>query len=481
MTLLYIEAEIKRAVKKIVACDTDTYKNNSEISQLTKEILEKTLNLDTNVDFRKFERFVLSQGNKKRIVVKYPDLDSAENVLCQCIKQILDKAFHVKYPNRNKIARELFDVMAAIVKMSDFTIVRFDFKNFFNSISTNYVYEKIIKNKISDRLEQELIEKFSLETEYAYAGLSTSNVIAEIIALQFDEFLQKQLWNKGLIFYERYIDDGIIILNQHYEEKGIVSVLDTAVKEIFRNQSIGLDKKCKTCKTSLNRKKFSYIARREIGEHEKMFDFLGYNFTFHSESNGKMNGSLDISVQYGMTLEKREKYKKRVKKLIREYKNSDDEEKKKLELLRHQIAAFTRRTVYLTKKSNTYIWKVKGFISNYGELRDYLETDHVDKATTTFLKTMVEEAFKEEKMALPYFMNHEKNKKAKKEEFCGYNLYDNMKRNRTLLLVQHIGYNAKSLRALCKQIDILPTDCHKKWRDYDKLVREYLIKVKVGY
>ena len=323
---MYIEAEIKRAVKKIVACDTDTYKNNSEISQLTKEILEKTLNLDTNVDFRKFERFVLSQGNKKRIVVKYPDLDSAENVLCQCIKQILDKAFHVKYPNRNKIARELFDVMAAIVKMSDFTIVRFDFKNFFNSISTNYVYEKIIKNKISDRLEQELIEKFSLETEYAYAGLSTSNVIAEIIALQFDEFLQKQLWNKGLIFYERYIDDGIIILNQHYEEKGIVSVLDTAVKEIFRNQSIGLDKKCKTCKTSLNRKKFSYIARREIGEHEKMFDFLGYNFTFHSESNGKMNGSLDISVQYGITLEKREKYKKRVKKLIREYKNSDDME-----------------------------------------------------------------------------------------------------------------------------------------------------------
>ena len=38
---MYIEAEIKRAVKKIVACDTDTYKNNSEISQLTKEILEK--------------------------------------------------------------------------------------------------------------------------------------------------------------------------------------------------------------------------------------------------------------------------------------------------------------------------------------------------------------------------------------------------------------------------------------------------------
>ena len=63
----------------------------------------------------------------------------------------------------------------------------------------------------------------------------------------------------------------------------------------------------------------------------------------------------------------------------------------------------------------------------------------------------------------------------------GYNLFENMKRNKTILLVDNIGYDYSSLKNLCKQIDISDTDACGKKRGYGTLVRDYLIKVKVGY
>lgn len=66
--------------------------------------------------------------------------------------------------------------------MSDFTIVKFDFKDYFNSVSSIYVFEKYLKYNILDRHEIDLIKAFAYSTKYAYAGLCTSNAIAEIIA-----------------------------------------------------------------------------------------------------------------------------------------------------------------------------------------------------------------------------------------------------------------------------------------------------------
>jgi hypothetical protein len=63
----------------------------------------------------------------------------------------------------------------------------------------------------------------------------------------------------------------------------------------------------------------------------------------------------------------------------------------------------------------------------------------------------------------------------------GYNLFDNMKRNKTLLLVKHIGYDYQALVKLCDSIGINGTDSKGVKRGYGTLVRDYLIKTKVGY
>ena len=141
-----------------------------------------------------------------------------------------------------------------------------------------------------------------------------------------------------------------------------------------------------------------------------------------------------------------------------------------LELLRHRILAFSSRVVYVNKHFNKDVWKVKGFISNYGELRYLLDKPCVSTGTKQFLLNMIRDAFLNNGVSLPYFMKPK-----------GYNLFENMKRNKTILLVDNIGYDYSSLKNLCKQIDISDTDAYGKKRGYGTLVRDYLIKVKVGY
>lgn len=128
----------------------------------------------------------------------------------------------------------------------------------------------------------------------------------------------------------------------------------------------------------------------------------------------------------------------------------------------------------MTKHFRSNIWRVKGFISNYGELRYFLDTGLVETNTEQYLKNMIDDAFDRAKIDKPYFLM------GGAQLNCGYNLYGNMKANKTILLVDRIGYDYKSLVALCKQVGINSTDANGKRRGYGTLVRDYLIKIWVG-
>lgn len=172
--------------KKIIALDKNSppksvVEQENIISDIKKAFNNSTFNFENS------KSIILNQSDKKRLVKKYDDVYSPENILCQSIKQILDRAFKIKYPNRNKTTRTLFSVLSAVIQMSDFTIVKFDFKDYFNSVSSIYVFEKYLKYNILDRHEIDLIKAFAYSTKYAYAGLCTSNAIAEIIARFFEK------------------------------------------------------------------------------------------------------------------------------------------------------------------------------------------------------------------------------------------------------------------------------------------------------
>lgn len=458
---MQLEKEINRAVRHISAINAQSL-NKEEFSKVVSNVMN-----DVEADIHHFdniESIILQQGSKKRLVKRYTDCYSTENVLCQCIKQVLDSDFRVRYPNRNKISRSLFGILSATIQMADFIIVKFDFKNYFNSISSEYAYKKVIESKISDRLMRDLISDFCRKTKYAFAGLPTSNAIAELIASEFDALLKQEFEPFGVIFYSRYIDDSILILNRHVDEDIVRKKLDYILDAVFYDRAINSQKRCKT---RYNHNKYTYISRRTLTAAPVSFDFLGYEFWL-KESSGK------IDIQYGITAEKRLKYRRRLEQIINRYTDTDSPDYLNTELLRHRVAAFSSREVYLSTRYRTGIWKAKGFISNYGELRFLLGTRSLHPETDEYLKTMIKDVFTQAGV-MPFFIVDSDKLDS------GYNLYHNMQKNKTLLLVDGIGYDYRALVNLCNQIGISNFEVGGEKRTYSSLVREYLIKVKVGY
>ncbi len=116
------------------------------------------------------------------------------------------------------------------------------------------------------------------------------------------------------------------------------------------------------------------------------------------------------------------------------------------------------------------IWKSKGFISNYCELRD--RTDNLTGETEDFLKNSIIRSFSNNGINPPYFIRCQN--ELRDESI--YSLYNNLKNNKTLLFVEKIGIDFNTLKKMCIQVEI---DTNNK--SYEDLVREYLIKVKVGH
>lgn len=475
---MHFDDEIVRAVKHQAALDdTLPKKTDDEINQII-EIVRSAVS-SNHYDFTTSTSQILTQpGGKKRYIKQYTDCYSTESILCRCIKQVIDRTFHIRYPSRNKSVHSVFDILKAVKQMTDFTIIKCDFKDYFNSVSAHYVYTKYIKNRIANRFEADLIEEFAKQTKYTYAGFSTSNAIAEIIAKHFDSAIKLAFADRGILFYERYIDDTLIVFNEHIDDGECRQVLESALKSIYHDDSVRAESKCWT---RFNYSKYIHITRRRLIDNPNMtktFNYLGYEFTF--VYNPDSNKNQFINLTYGVTKAKRDKYKRRLGKLIALFTHeringTTNPDYKNLELLRHRIAAFTSRIVYQSRGFQQTVWKTKGFINDYGELRYLIKAELVNASTIDFLNNVVINAFTDAGITIPpYFMSGPFEK-------SGYNLLRNMRKFKTLLLVERIGHSDAALKKLCSQVGINLTDRCGRDRGYGNLVRDYLIKVKVGY
>ena len=411
-------------------------------------------------DFKSFVRLNLYKNGKQRKVIMYKPF-SPEELLCIFLKRVLDRKFHISYPNRNEFVRTLFNITSAIKDMSDYTIFKFDFSDFFNTVSSEYVYHKYIKQAALERYQDKLMSNFVQATKYAFAGLNTSNILCEIIAQDFDRLMIQQFSKHGIILYKRYIDDGIIILNRYVDRNDCLKLINDVIDEVFNSL---LNIKLLPCKTTLNLSKVKYIAGRHLilNGPSKSFDFLGYEFELTKTKSSKREIT---SFKYGITQDKIDKYSKKIENIVKEYITSSD---KDMELLRHRVKAFTHRSVYQINCYKNIIWKNKGFLANYCELR--FRMDSLTAKTENFLINVVKNAFTNQNIPIPYFL------KGNPTESI-YNLYNNMKNYRTLIFVELIGINFDTLKKMCKQIGIDTGN----GKGYDGLVRDYLIKVKIGH
>ena len=407
-------------------------------------------------DFSKYTKVRLRQGRKIRDVKMY-DTFTSEEFLSIYLHNQLKYRFKVEFPNRNTYIRSLINTVYALKDMSDYTIYKFDFEDFFNSVSSVYVYQKFIRGQGLERDQEDLLEKYVKGTRYAYAGLCTSNILCEIAAQHFDNLLRQSCSEKGLIYYRRYIDDGVLIFNRYLSKEDCQELVNRAIEKTFHDSVEAQPR----CKTALKKEKTKYIARRDLAKASPAvaFDFLGYEFTLAAK--GKTT-----EIIYGITDEKKEKYRKRVRKFM---KHCAADSNGGMVLLRHQLRAFTHRAVYQVERNKQTIWINKGFLANYHELGNHL--DQLSDSTRDFLKNVLTEEADAILKSRPYFLRDSDNPESI------YSLYHNLQRNRTQVFVERIGIDYKKLQSMCQEIGIDPDSC----KGYDGLLKAYLNRVGVGY
>lgn len=414
---------------------------DDELNEITNQIYNKIKNHE--YDFGSYQKMVLSQGRKKRLVYTFPE-SSVEYVLCGIIKNEVDINFKIRFPNRNKMINRLFNTLPAVKNLNDFVIFRFDFKSFFDSVLTEEVYNIFIRDSKLKRTIKKIIKEYSKTFKFCYAGLSPSNSLTELICQQFDVRLRAKLEKYGVVFCERYVDDVLIILNDYITETDIRNILKEVIVSVFGE-----------CKIKLNEDKVFYISKRDIEETQE-FDFLGYNFTLEYRDDS-------IKFKFGITEGKRRKYESKIIATLKDYKENNN-----LELLRHRLKTFSSRIVYtVTLNENVLDWVTKGIVSNYNELRFHL--DSLDDDTEDFLKNIYFKKFDELQISYPYFISRE-------DSESSYNLYSTMKRNKSIIFNEKIGLKRIELLQI---INKLNNGYYTRNKSYYQIVMDYLDMLKM--
>lgn len=401
-----------------------------------------------NYDFSNYEKNVITQQRKKRIVYNFQRL-STESVVCQYLKRQIDKVFHINYASRSKIINVLFNILPVIKDMNDFIIIRADFKSFFDHVLTRYVYNQYICASLMSRTDKEMLERYIVQFKYCYAGLCLSNGLTEIICRDFDERIKAKLSDNGLFFYERYVDDILILMNKYISQSQFLETINAVIKDVFGE-----------CPVELNMSpgKFSYISRRNLSTIQD-FNFLGYEYQIRQDHINKK-----ISISYGIAEKKRKKYTGIIERAFVKYKQDGN-----IELFRQRLKIYSARVVIAkTIGSSSFDWLTKGVVANYNELRFHM--DSLIPHTERFLKGLYFELLRIHGCSMPYFL-----KQSASEESI-YNLYSNMSRNRTLMFEENIGVSRKTLLQWIQRLDSCYTGNGK---NYYRIVVDYLEKIKV--
>lgn len=440
-----MKEKYKGMIKKIhnIVRRLDYTTTDDEVEKYTLECMEKIH--DKNYDFSKYDNQTFTQGKKKRKIYFYEKM-SIENVLAHYLKKQLDYTFSIKYTSRNKLINLMFNTLPAVKDLNDFVIIRADFKSFFDSVLTEHVFRKYIEHSLMSRADKDILQQYIDEFRFCYAGLCLSNGMTEIVCRDFDKQIRAKLEKYGVVSYERYVDDILVILNSHISKNYFIEIINKVIEEVFED-----------CPVKLNYEphKFSYISRREIVSVQG-FDFLGYHFDILFNNK--------VKFKFGIAERKRCKYYNIIEQVYLDYKRNGN-----MELFRQRIKMYSARVVIARSLGDdSFEWLTKGVIANYNELRFHMKD--LDSRTKEFLEKTHMRLLHKHNIKEPYFMvNSDKDNSI-------YNLSSTLERNRSIVFEKTIGVKRKDLLNWIRKLKPFYDDTNK---NYYRIVIEYLEILKV--
>lgn len=389
--------------------------------------------------------------NEKIRKIYTVDKKTDEYIIIKFLKKKLDLIFQIKYPNRSEIMPELFSLIKEIECLTNYTIYKFDFKNFFETIDAKIIWNNHIKDVFFEKYIKDLLERYIDENQYCYQGLALSNVFAEIAGKYFDRKIKYTFNSDGLIFYARYVDDGLLIFNKDVELEKIRERIIEIAKEIFGNR------------VRLNEEKERYYTKY-MQDNLKNFTYLGYLFKFS-----------DKKYKFGIAKEKLEKYGEEIDKITLEYLNNGD-----VELFRQRILFFiSRRVYYNVFASNNKIakWDVAGITANYNLLRQEIMKKNYGDLENNTIDFFTKQPHKN---AMKIIKNHPLGKKLyfynNKKSKPSYCIMSAFKNNKSIVFHPNIGW---STEYLCKKIRKIDNTFKVHNKTYRECVTHYNYLLKI--
>lgn len=432
-----------KIIKEVIKNQSNIEKKN-EISELEfRKYRENNIKLD--------DKLFIPIKKNERLVYDVNNFNYYDRLVFQYHKKLLDEIFKIKYPDRNTIIDELLNIVPFLEDYQHAIIYKFDFKNFFPSLSVKSVIDKLDVHPQLMVQEFEFI-KNNFNDKVLYPGLGIVNSFSEIIATEFDRRIRAH-YKENLIYYSRYVDDAILILDQPFEEKDVKKViLEFAKKNI--SESI-----------EFNDSKSRYFNIKEMAKNkdEIHIDFLGYKFTI-----------TDQRFKLGIAQSKLNKEKLKLQKIFEDFNNVNN-----FNLLKLRLDTYYKRITYYGPYhgKNEYTWQVRGISTTYGKLRPYVsfsnshKSSKIDKETLDFLtgtslKRISGEALKDcdrqtKRKVTNMLENHIKNSHY-------INLFV---KNKAVLLNKDIGYTYNHLEKILSNTKVIESKANNL--SYDELVQKY--------
>lgn len=241
-------------------------------------------------------RLILSNDIEDKI---YNHLVS-DLILSKLDKYLIDSNVATRVGRGTSYARKLLDKYLIKLRNKEFYILKFDIKKYFFYIDHNILINKL--SKYLDNNEMNIIKNIIDETNYSYIneginkinnnnnldlclyqygkGLSIGNMCSQMLAVfylnDFDHYIKEKL---GCKYYIRYMDDGIILMEDKRHLKEVYECLKKKIIEY----------------------KLEFNSKTKIYRHYEGFEFLGIRY---SVINGKIQRRIS-----------KRRYKKIIKKI----------------------------------------------------------------------------------------------------------------------------------------------------------------------
>jgi len=414
------------------------------------------------IDFSSIKSIkIVKEGKNRNVYIANKAIDQATLIY---LSKRLNNEFNISYPNRDKIMELSFNLIDSLPRLDDYTIYKFDFKDFFDSVDIKSVYAKYIEHSNLYSYEKELILKIAKKYKNCIQGLPTSNALIEIISRDFDERVKAAFSENGLVFYKRYVDDCILIFNHKVKREILDKVIDKC-----RELTYGK-------KVFLSPTKTSYQTKLDG---DQTFEYLGYSFTRKYWDKVKKIEPF-YYFEFGIADQKIEKYKKQLDDMFGAY-ELDAKER----ILLRRIQYYDSRIVFYNYDGSKYVnkstWDVRGIINSYKMLRRYVILDdrnieekkagginnpyRIQKKTYIFLKYYV----KEKRDFLTVVPDYLKGKGC-----YDHNLWTGFLNNRSIVFQPNIGWSNALLSERLAEIGGTPA--HKSY--YEKTREYYSLLIK---